>query len=64
MRYLILLLPLLCISACDTSRDTTCAPSFTPGTPAYANCRLRNGQDPTLTNNSAAGLHPQFLRSQ
>ena len=64
MRYLILLLPLVYVCACDDSRDTTCYPSFSPGTAAYRHCLLRNGQNPAATQSESSCLHPQFLRSQ
>jgi hypothetical protein len=46
MRYLILLLPLLCGCAYDASHGLTCAPAYAPGTAGYKACMLRNGQIP------------------
>jgi hypothetical protein len=51
MRYLITLLPLLCASALllgacaeyDATHGLSCSPAYSPGTPAYKACLLRNG---------------------
>jgi hypothetical protein len=46
MRYLVLTLfiPLLCACAeYNATHGLTCAPAYSPGTPAYKACLLRNG---------------------
>jgi hypothetical protein len=52
MRYLITLLPLLCASglllgACadyNATHGLSCSPAYSPGTPAYKACLIRNGE--------------------
>ena len=52
MRYLIMLLPMLCASALllgacaeyDATHGLSCAPAYSPGTAAYKACLIRNGE--------------------
>jgi hypothetical protein len=45
MRYLILLLPLLCgCASYNEAHGLQCAPAYSPGTPAYKACLMRNAE--------------------
>ena len=44
MRYLILLLPMLAACAYDEAHGLQCAPAYSPGTPAYKACMMRNAE--------------------